>query len=101
MLDTGDTVMTEADTDPAHMRNAIYQTATQRDGWFLLDQLMKGQSHHKVKKQKPTEKNICNLRGHCKANIRNIQSQCKKILRCMERCSEEVLKIKKLIGYSI
>ena len=64
LLEDGDTVMTETDMGPAHVGNTISQMAAQKDGdWFLLNhgQLMNGDTPHKAKNQKPTEKNIYDL----------------------------------------
>ena len=63
--------MTETDMGLVHVGNTISQMAAQEDGaWFLLNhgQLMNGEAHHKAKKQKPTEKNICDLYGKYKAH---------------------------------
>ena len=46
--------------------------AAQKDGdWFFWNhgQLMNGEAHHKAKKQKPTEKNTCDLYRKYKAHI--------------------------------
>lgn len=86
MLDAGDTMVTETDMGPAHRGNTISQMATQKDGdWFLLNhgQLMKGEAHHKAKKQKPNEKNICDLYGKYKANVLNIQLRSNHIMTGM------------------
>ena len=54
------------------MGNTISQMAAQKDGdWFFWNhgQLMNGEAHHKAKRQKPTEKNICDLYRKYKAHI--------------------------------
>lgn len=86
MLDAGNTMTTETDMGPAHMGNTISQMATQKDGdWFLLShgQLMKGEAHHKAKKQKPNEKTFCDLYGKYKANMLYIQLQSDHIMTGM------------------